>query len=222
MVVSGVSERGMDEEARIRAQIRFYRERARYYGGVLPADDELDDRVLALCPTSQHCLELASGSGRWTMLLLGQCDQITAVDSSPEAHTLSRARIADPRVEYIEADLFRFRPPAKYDLVFAGFWLSHVPPARFQSFWTMVSEALTPAGLVVMVDDGTRASAGVVRFENDPTGSGPERRLPDGQVFSIVKVPHAPHELEARLGDLGWTASVTLLTPSIYVVQARR
>jgi hypothetical protein len=39
-------------------------------------------------------------------------------------------------------------------------------------------------------------------------------------VFSIVKVAYAPDELEALLGDLGWTATVTLLTPSINVRQA--
>jgi SAM-dependent methyltransferase len=218
-----VSERGMDDEALIREQIQFYREAAPYYGHVFgPADDAFNDRVLAYCPASAHCLELASGSGRWTTLLLGRCERITAVDSSPERHALSHARIADPRVEYVEADLFRFRPPSKYDLVFAGCWLSHVPPARFQSFWTMVSDALTPDGRVVMVDDGTRDPRGVVRFENDPTGSGPERRLPDGKTFSIVKVAYAPDELEALLGDLGWTATVTLLTPSTYVLQAHR
>jgi hypothetical protein len=86
----------------------------------------------------------------------------------------------------------------------------------------MVSDALTPEGRVVMVDDGTRDARGVVRFEDDPTGGGAERRLPDGKVFWIVKVAYAPDELEALLGDLGWTATVTLLSPSTYVLHARR
>jgi len=108
----------VDDEALIREQIQFYREAAPYYGHAFgPADDAFNDRVLAYCPASRHCVELASGSGRWTTLLLGKCERITAVDSSPERHALSQARIADPRVEYVEADLFRFRPPAKYDLV---------------------------------------------------------------------------------------------------------
>ncbi len=216
-----MSQGDVDDGALIREQIRFYREAAPYYG-LGPAGEAFNDRVLAYCPASTHCLELASGSGRWTMPLLGRCERITAVDSSPERNALSRARIADPRVEYIETDLFQFRPPATYDLVFAGFWLSHVPPARFRSFWAMVADALAPGGRVVMVDDGTRDPDGVVRFENDPTGSGAQRRLPDGKMFSIVKVAYAPAELEVLLGDLGWTATVTLLTPSTSVLQARR
>jgi SAM-dependent methyltransferase len=218
-----VSEGGVDDEAVIREQIQFYREGTPYYDHVAsPADEAFTDRVLAYCPASTHCLELASGSGRWTMPLLGKCERVTAVDSSPERHALSHARIADPRVEYIDADLFQFRAPAKYDLVFAGFWLSHVPPTRFESFWAMVADALAPDGRVVMVDDGTRDPRGVVRFVNGPDGGGAERRLPDGKVFSIVKVAYAPDELEALLGDLGWTATVTLLTPYMYVLQAHR
>lgn len=213
----------MDDEELIREQIQFYREGTPYYDRIAsPAADAFTDQVLAYCPASRRCLELASGSGRWTMPLLGKCERITAVDASPERHALSNVRVSDPRVEYIEADLFQFRPPAKYDLVFAGFWLSHVPPARFQSFWAMVAEALAPDGRVVMVDDGTRDPRGVARFLNGPDGSGAQRHLPDGKAFSIVKVAYAPDELEALLGDLGWTATVTLLAPSIYVVQAHR
>jgi demethylmenaquinone methyltransferase/2-methoxy-6-polyprenyl-1,4-benzoquinol methylase len=218
-----VSDGVVDDAAVIREQIQFYREVETYDGdiGDLVAD-AFNDRVLACCPVSTRCLEFASGSGSWTKRLLGKCGQITAIDSSPERHAFSRARIADARVEYIEADLFEFRPPAKYDLVFAGFWLSHVPPARFESFWAMVADALAPGGCVVMVDDGIRDARGVVRFESGPDGSGAERHLPNGKVFSIVKVAYAPDELEALLGSLGWTATVAPLTPSSYVLETHR
>jgi demethylmenaquinone methyltransferase/2-methoxy-6-polyprenyl-1,4-benzoquinol methylase len=218
-----MSEDSVDDETRIREQIQFYREAVPYYGYVFgPDDDAFEDRVLAYCPASTHCLELASGSGRWTMPLLGRCKRITAVDSSPERHALSNSRIADPRVEYIEADLFQFRPPAKYDMVFAGAWLSHVPPARFQSFWTMVADALVHDGHVVMVDDGTRDPRGVVHFRDDATRRWCRAATPGRQGVSTVKVAYAPDELEVLLGDLGWTATVPLLTPSTYVLQARR
>jgi hypothetical protein len=174
-----VNESGVDEGALIREQIRFYREVPPYdYDGPIGQPTEaFDDRVLAFCPASTSCLELASGAGRWTTQLLGKCECITAVDSSPERHALSHARIADGRVQYVEADLFDFQPSASYDLVFAGFWLSHVPAARFRSFWAMVADALAPNGRVVMVDDGTRDAQGVVRFESGPDGSGAQRRL---------------------------------------------
>jgi len=117
-----VGDDGADDAAVIREQIQFYREVEVYDGDVGDlAAEAFNDRVLACCPVSTRCLELASGSGSWTVRLLGPCERIAAVDSSPERHAFSRARIADPRVEYIEANLFEFRPPAKYDLVFR--WL---------------------------------------------------------------------------------------------------
>ena len=54
---------------------------------------------------------------------------MTAVDASPEAIAINRARVGRANVDYVEADLFAWTPPARYDLVFMSFWLSHVPDA---------------------------------------------------------------------------------------------
>jgi demethylmenaquinone methyltransferase/2-methoxy-6-polyprenyl-1,4-benzoquinol methylase len=194
------------------------------------APDELDAAALgtligvvdSYCPTSARCLELASGWGRFTRPLLQRCQQLTAVDASPEMHAINRAFNGDERVEYVEADLFEYVPKECYDLVFAGFWLSHVPETRFGPFWSMVATALAPDGCVVMVDDGIRDSDGSSRFANDPTGSDAHRRLWDGQEFTIVKNAYNPSELKSLLGDLGWNAVVTTLTHEVYVVVARR
>jgi hypothetical protein len=137
-------------------------------------------------------------------------------------HARNRERCGDARVEYVGANIFEYQPVDRYDLVFAGFWLSHVPPARFEPFWSMVAGALAPNGRVVMVDDGVRDADGEPRYASDSTGSDANRRLPDGRAFRIVKVAYAPDELEARLADLGWTAKVTLLTPVTYVLEASR
>jgi SAM-dependent methyltransferase len=210
------------DERLIREQIEFYRERAAQYPQTTGSDSAIDDWVVAYCPRSTHCLELASGSGLWTRPLLRVCQRITAVDASPEMHARNRARNDDTRVEYVEANLFDYRPRTRHDLVFAGFWLSHVPPARFPPFWAMVADALTPGGLVVMVDDGIRDAQGASRFASDPTGGGANRRLPDGREFTIVKIAYAPEELEALLSGLGWTAKVTMLSPVTYVLEAHR
>jgi ubiquinone/menaquinone biosynthesis C-methylase UbiE len=81
-----------DDASTIREQIEFYGARASQY----PQTMELADRqVLARCPLSSHCLELASGSGRWTQQLLRVCRRITAVDASPEMHARNRALTVD-------------------------------------------------------------------------------------------------------------------------------
>jgi hypothetical protein len=225
----------VSDDERVREQIEFYREEARQLAALgLPdmAADELvaaslgDDLigvVDAYCPPSSSCLELASGFGRWTRPLLGVCERITAVDASHEMHTINRALNGDQRIEYVEADLFEYEPGARYDLVFAGFWLSHVPEARFASFWEMVGRALAPNASAVMIDDGILGRDGEPRFvTDDPTGADDHRRLWDGREFTIVKNAYHPPDLERRLANLGWSAVVTPLTREIYVVVARQ
>jgi hypothetical protein len=223
----------VSEDAQIREQIDFYRQQARQLatlGLTDVAPDELATAALgtlagvveSYCPPSSRCLELASGWGRFTRPLLQRCRQLTAVDASPEMHAINRAFNGDDRVEYVEADLFEYVPTERYDLVFAGFWLSHVPETRLGPFWNMVAEALTPNGCVVMVDDGICDSDGVTWFADDPTGSDAHRKLWDGREFTIVKNAYNPTLLEHFLGDLGWSAVVTTLTREIYMVVAKQ
>jgi len=223
----------MSDDEQIREQLEFYREEARQLATLGLSDmapDELFSAALgdlievvdSYCPRSSRCLELASGWGRFTRPLLHVCQPITAVDASPEMHAINRVFNGDARVEYVEADLFEYVPQALYDLVFAGFWLSHVPDTRFAAFWEMVARALAPNGCVVMVDDGIRDGNGEPRFADDPTGSDGHRRLWDGREFTIVKNAYSPLELESVLADLGWSARVTPLTGEVYVVVAKR
>jgi SAM-dependent methyltransferase len=223
----------VSDDSQIREQIEFYREEARQLATLglpdIPPDDlvpatlgELVGVVDAYCPPSARCLELASGWARFTRPLLRVCQHVTAVDASPEMHAINRAFNGDARVDYVASDLFEYAPKALYDLVFAGFWLSHVPEARLAPFWTMVDRALAPGGCVVMVDDGIRDVHGEPRFAtDDPTGTDSHRTLWDGQEFTI-KNAYNPSELESLLVDLGWSAVVTPLTGEVYVVVARR
>jgi demethylmenaquinone methyltransferase/2-methoxy-6-polyprenyl-1,4-benzoquinol methylase len=156
-------------------------------------------------------LELAAGTGWWTERLLPFAYRVTAVDGSPEALALNRARLGDPpQVEYVVADLFDWTPARAYDVVFFGFWLSHVPENRFASFWNGVHDALRPGGRVFFVDSHTPsmpASAG--HNARSPEDASVElRRLDDGREFRVVKIFHRPEELRRTLESLGWTGAV--------------
>src|SRR5690606_12014132 len=83
-----------------------------------------------------HVLELACGPGMWAELLLEHARSVTAVDGAPEMLARARARVGDDRARFVQADLFSWRPERRYDVVFFGFWLSHVPPERFDAFWS--------------------------------------------------------------------------------------
>ena len=163
-------------------------------------------------PTGE-VLELACGTGLWTVELARHAAGLIAVDASPEVLDINRARLQEARLEisvrYVRADLFDWSPDDAYDAVFFGFWLSHVPPERFAAFWELVRSALRPGGRAFFVDSlRPEAPAEKRRHWWTPQDHTMLRRLNDGREYRIVKIFYDPVDLEARLADMGWRFSV--------------
>ncbi|MGH8867189.1 MAG: class I SAM-dependent methyltransferase [Actinomycetes bacterium] len=197
----GDLDRLLDEQAAYyRAIAREYENHALPFAG----GEELSAAVDAFRPRGD-VLELACGNGAWTSQLLRHATQITAVDASPEMLDIASTRVTSDRVRFIHADIFTWAPDRRYDAVFFGFWLSHVPPERFASFWEMVADCLKPGGRVLFVDDGYRTPDELVDGESSSTV---RRRLTDGSAHRVVKVPYEPADLEERLAHLGWRVNV--------------
>jgi trans-aconitate methyltransferase len=189
-------------------QVAYYRARAPEYlaGGLdLPGGTELEAALDAFAPAGD-VLELACGPGVWTPQLLRHAASLTAVDAAPEMLAIAAERVGDdPRVRFVQADLFTWRPERRYDVVFFGFWLSHVPLERFAAFWQLVDDCLQPAGRVFFADDAYRTPDELV---DGPASSTIRRQLNDGTTYCAVKVPHTTRDLQARLGRLGWDIRV--------------
>ena len=171
----------------------------------LPGGAELTDALDAFRPAGS-VLELACGPGTWTRQLLRHASGVTCVDASPEMLAIAASRVpGGAPVRFVQADLFTWEPDRRYDVVFMGFWLSHVPAERFGSFWALVAAALAPHGRVFFADDGYRTPDELIE---GPASSTIQRRIPDGTAYRIVKVPHEPAELERQLRSLGWDITV--------------
>ena len=203
-------------------QIAYYRARApEYFAGVIPGavgGGELEAALDAFRPAGD-VLELACGPGTWTPQLLRHADRLTAVDASPEMLSIAASQVPAGQVEFVRADLFAWRPPRRYDVVFFGFWLSHVPLERFERFWALVDSCLAPDGRVFFADDGYRTPDELIEGEQSSTI---RRRLCDGSAYRAVKVPHEPAELERRLARLGWRIAVTRTSGPFYWGAGRR
>lgn len=170
------------------------------------AQAELTDALDAFRPAGS-VLELACGPGVWTRQLLRHATGVTAVDASPEMLAIAASRVPDGApATFVEADLFTWEPDRQYDVVFMGFWLSHVPAERFGPFWALVAAALAPRGRVFFMDDSYRTPEELIE---GPASSTIQRRTPDGTAYRIVKVPHEPADLERQLRGLGWDITVT-------------
>ena len=188
---------------------------ARWRAEVATVEAALDTWLTARRP--QTLLELACGTGLFTRRLAPRVPQITAVDASPEVVAINRRRVAAANVDYIEADVFSWRPAARYDAVFFSFWLSHVPEDRFAMFWVNVANALAPGGAAYLIDsafDTMSTAKDHVLPERD--AGIVTRRLNDGREFRIVKLFWEPRALAARLGALGWSAAIAQ-TPSYFI-----
>ncbi|MCI2422554.1 class I SAM-dependent methyltransferase [Saccharopolyspora sp. K220] len=188
-------------------QIRYYRAiSAEYETHALPfpGGAELSAALDAFRPTGS-VLELACGPGTWTRQILRHATDVTAVDVSPEMLAIASARLGEKRVRFISADLFHWQPDRRYDVVFFGFWLSHIPAECFASFWSLVADCLEPDGRVFFVDDWYRTAEELIEGERSSTI---QRQLADGTAYRIVKVPHRPADLERALKQIGWCIEV--------------
>lgn len=189
-------------------QVAYYRALAPEYfdyGPDLPGGNEASGALQAFRPT-RSVLELACGPGGWTRELLRHATDVTAVDASPEMLAIAASRVSRDRVHFVQADLFAWQPQGHYDVVFFGFWLSHVPPERFASFWSLVADCLKPGGRVFFIDDGYRTPDELVEGPSSPAI---RRKLYDGTSYRLVKVAHRPADLEDQLNRMGWRIKVS-------------
>lgn len=220
-----------NEDARVREQIQYYRERAPEYDDWFykrgrhdegerrrrewQDETERAQAILRSLGPVEEALELAGGTGIWTERLLRVADRVTAVDSSPEVIELARRRVGgDPRVAFEVADLFAYQPARRFDLVSFTFWLSHVPPARLPGFFALLRRSLRPGGVLFALDQ--RATS------DRQTGpdSRQQRDLADGRTYEIVKIYYTRPELEALFAEHGFRVEVTT-TPTLWIAVAR-
>ena len=152
-------------------QLAYYRARAREYDkwfrreGLHDLGEELNarwrlelDRVFsaldAFAPRGD-VLELAYGTGEWTIRLAEVATRVVGVDAAPEMRELALAKLQDAGKSNVELrldDLFSWQPDQDYDVVFSAFWLSHVPESHAYRFWRSVHDALRPGGRFFLVD----------------------------------------------------------------------
>jgi SAM-dependent methyltransferase len=210
---------GTDDADRVAAllasQREFYDLRAPDFGDEAVPDRRLSGSMaveLARALVDEFALtgdvlELACGNGRFTRELVRHARTLTAVDGSPRMLERNRREVDDSKVSYVNADIFDWQPERRYDAVFFGFWLSHVPPVSFDQFWALVRSSLRPGGRLAFVDEDDRGTVNddIHLVENVPVAP---RTLRDGQRFDVVKVYWDPTELQDRLSSLGWQVAV--------------
>ncbi len=210
---------GHEDHPLLAEQLAYYRARAREYDkwfrreGLHDMGEERNarwrlelDRVRsaldAFAPRGD-VLELAYGTGEWTIRLAESATRVVGVDAAPEMRELALAKLQDAGKSNVELrvdDLFGWQPDRGYDVVFFAFWLSHVPESLAGRFWRSVHDALRPGGRFFLVDATSAVVEGNVLHGSQPPAT-EFRRLEDGREFRIVKRSFDPDRLSRELRE---------------------
>ena len=197
-------------------QIDYYRARAaeydQYYERSGPFDQGAEHKATWLVELEQATnwlqldqiqgavLDVAAGTGWWTSRLAEHATTVTAIDAAGETLEINRARTsAQDNVEHIEVDLFTFEPDRTFDVVFFGFWFTHVPHDLVDTFWSKVASWLAPGGQAMFIDNLESSAPRIQRRPNPGEEELMTRRLNDGREFTIVKTFWTPDALRDRL-----------------------
>jgi demethylmenaquinone methyltransferase/2-methoxy-6-polyprenyl-1,4-benzoquinol methylase len=213
-------------EARAPEYDDWYLRRGRYARG--PIHDaawnaELDaaGRWLDGLPIRGEIVELAAGTGWWSPLLASK-GEVSLYDGA--AAPLDRARerlVAHGLRAHLHVRDAWAEPDRQVDAVFTGFWLSHVPRERLDSFVELVGRWLKPDGVFAFIDSLPDEQSGAADHPSPADGRS-LRRLNDGREFTIVKVFHTPAELERALGAAGFRDAAVTTTGRFFLTGSAR
>ncbi len=202
-----------DNDEVLSEQIEYYRRRADEYDlttkpvyDPLRAEEHIIRSALREFAPRGRVLEIACGTGSYTVDLLPFATEITVVDASPEMLQHHREKVRSEKVRRVVADVFSWVPDHPYDVVFFANWLSHVPLSHFVRFWRLVERCLDPNGRVFFMDE--RKHEHWREDYLDKNGGIVRRRVLDGSEYRAIKVLWDPRELESTLRRLGWDVSV--------------
>jgi len=205
----------------------YYAERAFEYDEIYRKPERQPDlaRLKQLLPplvAGKRVLEIAAGTGYWTQVLATTAASITAIDLNAETIAIAAQRDFGPApVSLRTADAYQLDAVrGQFDLVFCGFWWSHIPRADVPRFLAGVRARTGPGATLVLLDNRyVPGSSTPISREDGDTYQ--RRQLADGREYEIVKNFPSSAQVSADLHsastdfswtelDFFWVASCTL------------
>jgi SAM-dependent methyltransferase len=156
-----------------------------------------------------HVFEVACGTGYWTEILARSAASVVATDINDSVLALARSkRIDRRRVTFRREDAYALPVlPQKFTGGFAGFWYSHIPKARVQSFLRGFHRMLGPGARVMFIDNAYVEGSSTPVSRTDLAGDTYQtRRLDDGSTHEVLK--NFPTESELCSAVAGWATDV--------------
>jgi demethylmenaquinone methyltransferase/2-methoxy-6-polyprenyl-1,4-benzoquinol methylase len=198
--------------------VGYYAKRAAKYERIYAKPERQADLTalrarIARMFAGKSVLELSCGTGYWTEVIAAQATEVAAFDVNQEVLDVALSKKMAGRVSFGKGD--SYAPPdlgRRHDALFAGFWWSHVPLARLDSFLEKATRAVAPGALIVFLDNRYVEGSSTPVARTDAEGNGYQlRKLEDGSTHEVLKNFPEEGELIRRASLHGWGAHVELL-----------
>ena len=184
--------------------LEYYRRRAGEYEAIYAKPERQAD----LAVLRQHIpermagrrvLEVACGTGYWTVLVARTAKALVATDAVEEPMRIARTKDYGPHAVRFElADAYALNPAlGRYDAAFAVFWWSHIPRSRINAFLSSLHARLDSGARVLFMDNSYVVGSSTPIAERDAEGNSYQlRRLSDGSDNRVLK--NFPSEAQVR------------------------
>jgi methyltransferase family protein len=112
-------------------------------------------------------------------------------------------------------------PDRRVDVLFCGFWLSHVSRARLPDFLALCARWLKPGGLLAFIDSRPDPASGSVGNSWDAATETSVRQIED-VAYRIPKVYYAADELADSLAAAGFVEPAVRATSRFFLLGSAR
>jgi demethylmenaquinone methyltransferase/2-methoxy-6-polyprenyl-1,4-benzoquinol methylase len=203
----------------------YYRRRAGEYEAIYAKPERQADlaRLRAVIPArlaGRRVLEVACGTGYWTVLAARSAKAIVATDAAEEPMRIAQSKSYEKQPVFSFADAYALpKTLGRFDAALAVFWWSHVPRERIGEFLASLHARLEPGARVVLMDNRFVEGSSTALSEIDAQGNTYQlRRLGDGSQVRVLKNfpseaelrSHLPSSLSVEMLEYYWLADYCL------------
>ena len=187
--------------------VGYYRRRAREYEAIYAKPERQTDlaflkKYLPERLAGRRVLEVACGTGYWTVLVARTAASIVAVDAAEEPMRIAMSKdYGERNVRFELSDAYALSAElGRFDGALAAFWWSHIPLSRIADFLASLHARLEPGARVVLMDNRYVDGSSTPISERDAEGNTYQlRRLADGSENRVLKNFPAEEALRTQL-----------------------
>ena len=184
--------------------VDYYRRRAREYEAIYAKPERQTDlaflkKHIPERLAKRRVLEVACGTGYWTVLVARSAAKVVATDATEEPMRVAMSKDYGERdVRFELADAYALSADlGRFDGALAAFWWSHLPRSRTADFLASLHARLESRARVLLLDNRYVEGSSTAIAERDAEGNTYQRRrLADGSENRVLK--NFPTEAELR------------------------